>query len=121
MTEKPRARKRAWNTKVPYYEWESELPRKKLKVALSESLEQLYNHLGIADKLHDYMAIQIWKNVVGNEIGEVTAPKSITDGVLNVSVTKPTWRHELIYLKSEIIFKLNSALGRSVVRDIQFS
>ena len=45
---------------------------------------------------------------------------SIKRGKLFVRVKTPTWRNELVFLKSEIISKLNRRVGKKVVKDIVF-
>ncbi len=103
-----------------YRKWEKEAIRQSKTVQIGESLQQLIDHLEIGDLLSQQRALFVWSSVVGKAISAKTEPKTIKDGILRVEVSDSTWRQELIYLKSDIIEKLNSELSETVVKDIKF-
>ncbi|MCK4591335.1 MAG: DUF721 domain-containing protein [Candidatus Latescibacteria bacterium] len=83
-------------------------------------LTGLISELGIEKKLAETTVCQIWDEAVGNNLSQVTSVVSIKRGKLFVRVKTPTWRNELVFLKSEIISKLNRRVGKKVVKDIIF-
>jgi len=82
---------------------------------------EMLDGLGITCRVKESRALLIWRDVVGDVIGDVTEPRSIRRGVLRVKVRDPVWRNELTYLKDEIIDKLNRSIGEKVVSDVKFS
>lgn len=89
---------------------------KQLGVALAAVLHDL----GLGKKMKQVKALEIWKQVVGERIAKVTSPERIDGGKLVIRVSKAPWRNELVFLKKEIIAKLNAVLGEGVVQDIHF-
>jgi len=89
---------------------------KELGVALAAVLKDL----GLGKKIKQVKALDVWRRVVGERIAQVAVPERIDEGKLVVRVSKAPWRNELVFLKREIIAKLNAALGDEVVKDIHF-
>jgi predicted nucleic acid-binding Zn ribbon protein len=83
------------------------------------ALDELIGGLGIKKKLQEYNAVLFWETTVGDQIAKMTTAVRITQGVLYVRVKTGTWRNELTLRKKEIIDKLNSSLGESIVKDIK--
>jgi len=76
--------------------------------------------LGIGGKLKQYEVLEQWHAIVGEQISRVTVPERMEAGKLFVHVTRSTWRNELIFLKAELIVRINTAIGQQVVNDIIF-
>jgi predicted nucleic acid-binding Zn ribbon protein len=53
-------------------------------------------------------------------VAEISSAEKIEKGVLYVKVDSPVWRNELVFMKSDIISRLNKALSKPVVKDIKF-
>lgn len=87
---------------------------------LNQLIQQFLESIGIGAKIEENLAVVHWDSVVGKEISEHTDPYKIADGILYVRVNDPVWRNELQFFKNEIINKLNSKIGKSLVRDIKF-
>ncbi len=83
-------------------------------------LRSYFKDLGIEKPIHRYQAIDIWSEVVGIKISEVTKPQRISQGTMFVKVKSDTWRYEIEYHKQEIIHKLNHRLGDKTINDIIF-
>jgi predicted nucleic acid-binding Zn ribbon protein len=67
------------------------------------------------------MVYACWKDIVGDLIAENTAPASYKKKILVVYVESPTWLHQLQFLKTNIIKKINDALKKEVIKDIKFT
>ncbi len=61
-----------------------------------------------------------WEGVVGATIAQNTRPEAIKGGLLLVHVSSAPWMQQLQFLKSELIEKLNQALGKAVIEEIRF-
>lgn len=81
-------------------------------------LNKTFKELGIAKPVHRYQALHLWSLSVGDRISSVTEPKKIQGDKIVVKVISDSWRHELIYHKTEIIKKLNSRIGTNSIKDI---
>ena len=89
---------------------------KRIGSAIAATLGQL----GLEMKVKQYEVLEIWAEIVGEQIARVAIPERITDGKLYVSVSRSTWRNELLFLKKELIAKLNHAMNQDIVKDIIF-
>lgn len=60
-----------------------------------------------------------WDAIVGSDIAEHVEPTSLRDGVLRVRTDSPAWATEVAYLSREIAGRVNTALGRELVRELK--
>lgn len=88
--------------------------------ALGSVLNAVITELGIGQRVKQLKVLDIWPEVVGKQIAGVTSPERINAGKLVVRVSKAPWRNELLFLKKEIIAKLNKTVGEEIVKDIIF-
>ncbi len=89
-------------------------------VEFSIILESIIQKLGIGPKLKKAEAMDKWNEVVGEQIGNVTRPLKIEGETLLVHVTSAVWRNELVFLKRELIAKVNKAVGQEIIKEIIF-
>ena len=83
-------------------------------------LKRLTAKMGIDTRLEMEKAVVLWGEVVGDTIARRSKAESIRGGTLFVRVANSMWVQELSLLKERIIEKLNSLLGREMVKDIVF-
>ena len=88
--------------------------------SLQQALSELLESLGIESKVKRYQVLEQWPSFVGERVAEVSRPERLTGGLLFVKVKNSVWRNELLYLKAELIQKINGALGEEIVEDIRF-
>lgn len=67
-----------------------------------------------------YRLWEQWADLVGPAIAQNARPEAIKGKLLLVNVSSAPWMQQLQYLKSELIEKLNSALGMEALKDIRF-
>lgn len=91
----------------------------KIKI-LSTALDDVLKQYGLDIKLRKFEALNVWEKVVGEQIAKVTKPERIERDVLYVRVKKAVWRNELVFLKKEIIKKINKELEEEIVKEIVF-
>ena len=82
--------------------------------------DQVFSALGLDTKLAETRARLLWPDVVGRPLSDVSSAFRVERGKLFVAVSNPSWRNELVFLKAEIIRKINRRLGRSAIKDILF-
>ncbi len=63
----------------------------------------------------------IWKDAVGEAISENTRPAAFKGKKLIVHVSSSPWVQQLVFLKKDIIEKLNLKLGKKLLDDIKFT
>ncbi len=62
----------------------------------------------------------LWAGAVGGAIADNAQPAAFKGRRLVVHVNSSAWLHQLQFLKTDIIEKVNSALGKPLVDEIQF-
>jgi predicted nucleic acid-binding Zn ribbon protein len=87
---------------------------------LEKALVSVLEELGLGKKIRQLRALEVWNEAVGERIARVATPERIDGGKLVVRVSNAPWRSELVFLKKEIMVKLNKALGEEVVKEIHF-
>lgn len=87
-----------------------------------ERLENILNDtlkdLGLKQSVQKYKALEVWTEVVGPKIADVTVPQTLTGGKLFIRVKSDVWRHELLYHLPEIIIQINQKVGLRAVEEI---
>lgn len=83
-------------------------------------LERLTTKMGIAARLEAEKAVVLWEEAVGKAIARRAKAVSIRNRILFVAVQNSAWLQELSLLKDGIIDKLNTLVGKEVVKDIVF-
>ena len=75
--------------------------------------------LGLTEKLTDYQTRQVWAEAVGPTLAAQTRPLQLRHGKMEVAVPSAAWRNQLIFMKGDIIAKINHSMGREVVKDLK--
>jgi len=88
--------------------------------SLSKALHGMLRSWGVDGKIRENQAVAFWSQIVGPRIAEVTENLGIEDGRMFVKVRSSSWKNELVFMKAEIIQRLNQAVGRKVIKDIVF-
>lgn len=87
---------------------------------IGAALTSLLEELGLGQRIRQLKVLEVWSRVVGERIAGVAMAEHIDRGRLIVRVSKAPWRTELLFMKRQIIERLNSALGEQIVKDIIF-
>ncbi len=74
----------------------------------------------IKNKLEISNIFNHWEEIVGSEINKKSRPDKLTGGILFVSVINFTWANELSYMSEQLKEKINSYIGRKIVKSIRF-
>lgn len=79
---------------------------------LAVSIERLRDDLAPASALAQVQLV--WEAAVGETIASQARPAAERDGVLTVLCTASVWASELTMMSSEVLEKVNAALGGTV-------
>jgi predicted nucleic acid-binding Zn ribbon protein len=85
---------------------------------LSTLLGGMLKARGLQGHLSEYRIIGQWEKTVGAVIARHARPQSLRGKKLFLSVDSPAWMQQLSLMKTELIEKVNSGLGRDTVKDI---
>jgi len=89
---------------------------KRIKRILNATLRKL----GLEKRIKECAILSFWNDAVGESIALHTKPLKVYDGRMTVLVESPSWTQELTFLKSGIMERLNSTIGKKVIKDIYF-
>jgi predicted nucleic acid-binding Zn ribbon protein len=87
--------------------------------AASELIYRALRNAGLTEQAFRLKIFQSWNEAVGPEIAARTQPESFRRGILLVKTASSAWQNELMFLKSDILLKLNRLLGRTLVTDLK--
>ena len=88
----------------------------KIKRILNATLRKL----GLEKRIKECAILSFWNEAVGENIAIHTKPVKVYNGRMTVLVESPSWTQELTFLKSGIMERLNSTIGKEVIKDIYF-
>ncbi len=82
--------------------------------------DRLFHELGLDTKLAETKARLFWPDIVGRSLSDVSSALRVRRGKLFVAVKTASWRNEFVFLKADIIDRINQRVGRAVIKDILF-
>jgi predicted nucleic acid-binding Zn ribbon protein len=62
----------------------------------------------------------VWTDVVGEALAEECRPVSERDGAIVVACRSSVWAQELAMMESDLVERLNGALGGAAVAELRF-
>jgi len=86
---------------------------------LIRSLPKILSAAGESGELDEAAALAAWKYVAGDGLRNHSTATALEDRKLIVAVRDGIWQKQLSLMKNQIIFRINSVLGRPIVRDIE--
>ncbi len=88
--------------------------------ALFRTLPSLIREIDGSPEIREAVVIAAWRRIAGGPVAERTAPIALENKRLIIAVENKTWKRNLEDLSGQIVFKLNAALGQSIVEFIEF-
>ena len=88
--------------------------------AFLSTLPAVIEAIDASDEVRDAFVFAAWKSVAGGQVSDRTEPLAIEDKRLIVAVADKTWKRNLEVLASQLLFKLNTSLGKRLVDYIEF-
>jgi predicted nucleic acid-binding Zn ribbon protein len=87
---------------------------------LGTVLQSALEHLGIGTTIKRHEVVDRWPEIVGEKIARATRVDHLEGDKLFVVVSTSVWRNELVFLKRDLIDRVNASLGEQVISDIIF-
>ena len=84
------------------------------------TLPAIMNDLEASDEALEALVFTAWRRSAGEMLAEHAVPLGYRERRFTVAVSGRTWQKHLEDLSPQMIFKLNSLLGSSVVKFIEF-
>jgi predicted nucleic acid-binding Zn ribbon protein len=88
--------------------------------SLSSVIPRVFKQLGLEDGLLGWRAVHEWEQAVGPRLARHTRAVAFREGVLQVEVEGSAWMHELGFLKTDLMRKVNRHLGSRRVKNVRF-
>jgi predicted nucleic acid-binding Zn ribbon protein len=86
---------------------------------LSEALSGYLQESGLADGARWHYLQTHWAEVVGPAIAKETAEVVFHKGVCTLRIKSATWRHQLLWQKTDLLQRLNEALGGPTITELR--
>ncbi len=87
-------------------------------VKIEGALKSLLQSLGLEKRIKQAKVVEIWAEVVGDQIASATRVLGVGNGTVVIAVKDSIWRQQLVFEKPEIVRRLNEALGEELIADI---
>jgi len=94
--------------------------RKSTEILLKDAIDEWLKTNHFDTKLNETRLISSWEKVTGKLIARHTENLFIKNRELFVKVDSSALKHELTYMKTKLLKKLNKAAGSVVVDEIRF-
>lgn len=88
--------------------------------SLSDVLNRYLREEGLETPLLQHRLLDAWDDVVGKMIAGYTVEKHIQNQTLHVKISNPALRQDLSMMRSQLVRRLNDAVGSMVISDIRF-
>jgi hypothetical protein len=88
--------------------------------SIKDLLDKALRKLGISKKVKKAQLLDTWSKVIGRDIKEHTEAKYFDRGTLFINVDDSSWAHQLLFMKQNLIKKINKKLDEELVTEIRF-
>lgn len=82
-------------------------------------LHQFLRHEGLETPLNQKRLMDAWGDVAGQMVNRYTTEKFIRNQTLWVRIVNPALKQDLSMMRSQLVQKLNAAVGANVITDIR--
>jgi predicted nucleic acid-binding Zn ribbon protein len=86
---------------------------------LIDSLPAILKASGAFDEVAEAACIAAWKHAVGAGLSSHAVPLELREQTLVVAVADNIWQRQLEQMRGQLLFRLNSVLGQSLVKSIE--
>jgi hypothetical protein len=87
---------------------------------LIKSLPAVLRASGNAEEVAQAAAIAAWKHAAGDGLKDHAVPVKLENRTLTVAVADTIWQKQLHAMRGQMMFRVNSILGRPIVSAIEF-
>ena len=87
---------------------------------LIKSLPGVLRAAGDSAEVAEAAAIAAWKHAAGDGLKEHAVPLKLENRVLTVAVADVIWQKQLHSMRGQLLFRINSILGKPIVGALDF-
>ncbi|MDP8207978.1 MAG: DUF721 domain-containing protein [Candidatus Electryonea clarkiae] len=95
--------------------------RRKNVINVSTAISKWKDSIGSKSRLAEAEIGIRWREIVGANIADHSSPLRLEHGRLILRVKESTWRHHLLFLRAEIIEKINKSVKTDIVKEIMLT
>lgn len=86
--------------------------------SINKIIKKIVSNPKLSNRLEELDAIEIWYNLIGDNLKKYILDSRVSEGVLYVKVKSATVKNELFYRKEMLIEKINIELKKQLIQDI---
>ncbi len=86
---------------------------------LIKTLPAILAAAAASDEVAEAACIAAWKHIVGERLGDHAVPVQLQNKQLVVVVEDNIWQRQLEQMRGQLLFRLNSLLGQTLVKSIE--
>lgn len=86
---------------------------------LDDVINQLLREEGLETPLLQKRLIDAWETVTGDVVARYTGEKYIRNQTLFVKITNPALRQDLSMMRTQLVKRLNDAVGSMVIAEVR--
>jgi hypothetical protein len=87
---------------------------------LIKSLPGVLRAAGDSAEVAEAAAIAAWKHAAGDGLKEHAVPLKLEDRTLTIAVADAIWQKQLHSMRGQLLFRINSILGKPIVGALDF-
>ncbi|HKG60649.1 MAG TPA: DciA family protein [Pyrinomonadaceae bacterium] len=87
---------------------------------LIKSLPTVLKAAGTSAEVAEAAAIAAWKHAAGDGLKEHAVALKLENRTLTIAVADPIWKKQLTAMRGQLLFRVNSILGQSLVGAFNF-
>jgi len=85
---------------------------------LSSVIKKIVSNPKISDKLENLKIIEIWNEILGNNLQKYIIDSKVYNRKLLVKIKSSTLRNELGFQKTDLINQINKRFGKKIIDEI---
>lgn len=89
--------------------------------SVGDVLRDLLEQTSLQNRMDELKAADLWKQVVGNAIADLTSRPSVKNGVMSIGVPNASLRNELHMNRTRLREIINRNIGKEVITEIKFT
>lgn len=87
-------------------------------IKLGDAISQIFKEEKLDEKYSIFAIRNGWEGLVGKLVAKHTTQINYASGILFVSIDSAVVRNETAYMKEEIIQKVNTFVGKRLIREL---
>jgi len=86
---------------------------------LIKTLPAILRASGASEELVEAACLSAWKHAVGEGLSSHAVPVQLQEQTLVVAVADAIWKRQLEQMRGQLLYRVNSVLGQSLVKSIE--